>query len=339
MREIINSRSTLNFHIAPYASTLLNHLINGYYAVIRQDGALMIHRAAGIIANSYYVYTYLSYCPPARYADSRRFLMRVAIILLCMLSELHMLLPLFGLQRYFYGHLAVFAALTGIGLAASPLATVVSLRCSLSSERMQLDAREWAITASAFSWAPFSKQHGVPPVRAGAGHQLAAGVDRGCFPTRAADCAEIACDAAVTCWAMVVHLLACVHDVHLQREVITQRDSSSLPLGLCATVTIQCTSWAVYGYLKEDWSTFANNAVGVVLGSVQLGLIFMCPNKRRAGTPAKLKSELGRRCGSVRRLQLCELDRPRHFSARCERGQLVCACAAGSSSRVQVPQT
>jgi hypothetical protein len=127
MREIVNSRSTLNFHIAPYASTLLNHLINGYYAVIRQDGALMIHRAAGVIANSYYVYTYLSYCPPARYADSRRFLMRVAIILLCMLSELHMLLPLFGLQRYFYGHLAVFAALTGIGLAASPLATVVSL--------------------------------------------------------------------------------------------------------------------------------------------------------------------------------------------------------------------
>lgn len=129
MREIKASRSTLNFHIAPYASTLLNHLINGYYAVIRQDGALMLHRTAGVLANAYYVYTFMNFVPPARYADSRRFLMRVAMILAGMLAWLHVLLPLLGMQRHFYSHLALFAAITGIGLAASPLATVV--RCSL----------------------------------------------------------------------------------------------------------------------------------------------------------------------------------------------------------------
>lgn len=47
MNEIIAAKSTLNFHIAPYASTLLNHLVNGYYAYIRGDVALMMHRTAG----------------------------------------------------------------------------------------------------------------------------------------------------------------------------------------------------------------------------------------------------------------------------------------------------
>ena len=75
-----------------------------------------------------------------------------------------------------------------------------------------------------------------------------------------------------------------------QREVLSQRDSSSLPFSLCLMVTVQCTSWTVYGYLKEDWSTFANNAVGVVLGSVQLALIFSCPNKRRLAGAGKDKS-------------------------------------------------
>lgn len=83
----------------------------------------------------------------------------------------------------------------------------------------------------------------------------------------------------------------------LQREVITQRDSSSLPLGLCAMVTIQCTSWTIYGWLREDWSTFANNAVGVFLGSIQLALIFSCPNKRRAAAAAtKGASSMTLRC-------------------------------------------
>ena len=135
MSEIRGARSTLNFHIAPYASTLLNHVINGYYAVIRDDGALMLHRAAGIAANAYYVYTFLTYCPPARAADSWRFCVRVAVIFAFMLVELHVLLPVLGLHDSFYAHLAFFAAMTGIGLAAAPLATVVSAYCFFFSTR------------------------------------------------------------------------------------------------------------------------------------------------------------------------------------------------------------
>ena len=131
MTEIKASRSTLNFHVAPYASTLVNHLINGYYAVQREDKALMIHRTAGILANSYYVYTFMSYVPPAKHRDSREFLMRAAAVFLLMIGELNVLLPLVGLSSvYFSKHLAFFAALTGVGLAASPLATVVRFNCN-----------------------------------------------------------------------------------------------------------------------------------------------------------------------------------------------------------------
>jgi hypothetical protein len=45
-------------------------------------------------------------------------------------------------------------------------------------------------------------------------------------------------------------------------------------------VTIQCFSWGVYGWVRNDWSTFSNNAVGVVLGLIQLTLIGMYGNKR-----------------------------------------------------------
>jgi hypothetical protein len=128
MNEIKSSRSTLNFHIAPYASTLLNQLINGYYAYVRRDPALMVHRTLGVLANSYYVYTYLNYVPTARLPDSQRFLTRVATIFFAFMLELHLFLPM---ESSFFSHLAVFAALTGIGLAASPLATVVRIQLIL----------------------------------------------------------------------------------------------------------------------------------------------------------------------------------------------------------------
>ena len=39
--------------------------------------------------------------------------------------ELHVLLPMLGLYQTSYsGHIALFGAITGVGLAASPLATV-----------------------------------------------------------------------------------------------------------------------------------------------------------------------------------------------------------------------
>lgn len=66
----------------------------------------------------------------------------------------------------------------------------------------------------------------------------------------------------------------------LQREVLRNKDASSLPPTLCLMVTIQCFSWGVYGWVRNDWSTFSNNAVGVVLGLIQLTLIGMYGNKR-----------------------------------------------------------
>jgi hypothetical protein len=62
--------------------------------------------------------------------------------------------------------------------------------------------------------------------------------------------------------------------------VLRNKDASSLPLHLCAMVFIQCSSWTIYGALRNDLSTFANNAVGVVLGAVQLYLIFKYPSRR-----------------------------------------------------------
>lgn len=188
MREIRAARSTLNFHIAPYASTLLNHSVNLWYAYIRGDGPLMIHRVAGICAQSYYLTTYLTFCPPAKAADNRKWLTWVFGILAGIFVWLHVLLPLSGYAHAYFSNIALFGAITGVGLAASPLATV--------------------------------------------------------------------------------------------REVLRNKDASSLPPLLCTMVTVQCFSWGVYGWLRDDWSTFANNAVGVVLGSIQLTLIGLYGNKR-----------------------------------------------------------
>jgi solute carrier family 50 protein (sugar transporter) len=194
MREIRAARNTLNYHIAPYASTLLNHSVNLWYALIRQDGPLIIHRCAGIMAQSFYLWTYLSFCPPGKTADNKRWLSWVAGIIAGIFAELHVLLPLFGMSSVYNSHIAFFGAMTGIGLAASPLATV--------------------------------------------------------------------------------------------REVLRTKDASSLPFLLCAMVTLQCFSWMIYGYLREDLSTFSNNLVGVILGSIQLGLIYVYPSKRAAASGA-----------------------------------------------------
>ncbi|RYG52609.1 hypothetical protein EON67_00820 [archaeon] len=125
MREIKRNGSVMNYHIAPYASTLLNHSINGYYAFVRGDPALMTHRTAGVIANLCYIYFYLSYCPPTRMPEAKRFLTRVVIIFSAMMTVLHVLLPMLGKTKYFFNTLATFGAFTGIGLAASLLVTIV----------------------------------------------------------------------------------------------------------------------------------------------------------------------------------------------------------------------
>lgn len=188
MKEIRIARSTLNFHIAPYASTMLNHLVNLWYALIRGDGPLIIHRICGITAQAYYLFTYLTFCPPHKLKDNQKWLYWVGGILCGIFAWLHILLPLASAASAYNNHIAFFGAITGIGLAASPLATV--------------------------------------------------------------------------------------------GEVLRKKDASSLPVHLCGMVTLQCFSWMVYGYLRDDLSTFSNNLVGVILGSIQLTLIWMYGSKR-----------------------------------------------------------
>lgn len=178
MRKIREAGSTLNYHIAPYASTLLNHLVNLWYALIRQDGPLIIHRICGITAQATYLSTYMTYCPVHKTPDNKRWLTWVAGILVGIFVWLHVLLPLFSLNNLYNPHIAFFGAVTGIGLAAAPLATV--------------------------------------------------------------------------------------------SEVLRTKDASSLPVHLCGMVTLQCFSWMIYGYLRDDLSTFSNNLVGVILGSIQV---------------------------------------------------------------------
>ena len=57
------------------------------------------------------------------------------------------------------------------------------------------------------------------------------------------------------------------------REVLRTKDASSFPGTLVLMQFLQFTSWTIYGWVVTDWSTFANNLVGVVLGGLQLCLI------------------------------------------------------------------
>lgn len=192
MRQVWAAGSTLNFHISTYAFALLNQSVNLWYACIRDDPVLIGHRFFGVVFNAFYVYTFMTYSPPGRQPEFRRTLVRSAVLFAAVAADLHVVLPIMGLGSTagttYFAHIAFFGAMTGIGLAAGPLATV--------------------------------------------------------------------------------------------GEVLRNKDASSLPLPFLAMVTIQCTAWTVYGYLQEDLSTFANNLVGVVLGLMQLALIWVYPSKR-----------------------------------------------------------
>jgi hypothetical protein len=64
--------------------------------------------------------------------------------------------------------------------------------------------------------------------------------------------------------------------------VLRTKDASSFPGPLVLMQFLQFLSWTIYGWLRDDWSTFANNAVGVVLGGFTLFLIAIYGNKRGA---------------------------------------------------------
>jgi Sugar efflux transporter for intercellular exchange len=159
MREITAARSTLNFHIAPYASTLLNHSVNLWYAIIRGDLPLIVHRIAGISAQTYYLSTYTSFSHPSKAADNRRWIVWIFGILAAIFVFLHMLLPLAGQAAQYNAYIAIFGAITGVGLAAAPLATVVSAartRVRAASARALLSP----VSSSSFPAARGTKKQG-----------------------------------------------------------------------------------------------------------------------------------------------------------------------------------
>lgn len=128
MRQVWNAGSTLNFHISTYAFALLNQSVNLWYALVRKDPALMAHRFFGVVFNAFYVYTFLTYCPPGRSADFRKTALRALALFALVAVDLQVLLPLSGYGGAsgptYFTHIAFFGAMTGIGLAAGPLATV-----------------------------------------------------------------------------------------------------------------------------------------------------------------------------------------------------------------------
>ena len=125
IQAIRRAGTTLNFHIATYAFALLNQSVNLWYALIRADEALIFHRLMGVLANSFYVYTFLHYCSAAKAPEFRRTLSRAAAFFVVVFVDLHVLLPLAGATASYFSHIAFWGAVTGIGLAAGPLATIV----------------------------------------------------------------------------------------------------------------------------------------------------------------------------------------------------------------------
>ena len=122
---MLAARSTLSFHISTYAFALLNQSVNLWYALVRNDPALITHRFFGVIFNAYYVYVFLTYCPPAKATAFWTTLSRAGWCFAVVFVDLNLALPLLNMEELYFKHFAFFGAMTGIGLAAGPLATIV----------------------------------------------------------------------------------------------------------------------------------------------------------------------------------------------------------------------
>ncbi|GMT19238.1 hypothetical protein PFISCL1PPCAC_10535 [Pristionchus fissidentatus] len=71
------------------------------------------------------------------------------------------------------------------------------------------------------------------------------------------------------------------------REVIRSKNSSSLPLPLCAANFFVSLQWCAYGYSIDDSVIYTPNILGILLGTVQLSLILMYPSKEMSSTESK----------------------------------------------------
>ena len=125
IREVQTAGSTMNYHISTYAFALLNQSVNLWYALVREDNTLIVHRAAGVLFNFYYVHMFLQYCSRSKLPEFRRTLFRAGVFFIVVFVDLNVLLPIMGWTSKYFLHIASWGAITGIGLAAGPLATIV----------------------------------------------------------------------------------------------------------------------------------------------------------------------------------------------------------------------
>jgi len=65
------------------------------------------------------------------------------------------------------------------------------------------------------------------------------------------------------------------------RQIIRNRDASSLSWPMSVAITVNGFSWAAYGFALKDWFLVSPNFFGGVLGVVQLSFLVMFNGGRR----------------------------------------------------------
>ena len=124
IEEVYTARSTMNYHISTYAFALLDQSVSLWFALIRDDGTLVVFRSAGVLFNTVYVHTFLQYCSPSKRPEFRRTLFCAGVFFIAVFVDLNLLLPIAGLTSAYVVHIATWRAVAGICLAAGPLATI-----------------------------------------------------------------------------------------------------------------------------------------------------------------------------------------------------------------------
>jgi solute carrier family 50 (sugar transporter) len=140
----------MNYHISTYAFAFLNQSTNLIYAYLRQDFTLMFHRIIGTLCNFVYISIFLYYCNNKE--QSKSFLFTLQMIGLCFVG---MGVDYLRLYKYthdiFNFHMSVFGALTGILLAAGPLATIRTVISTKNASSLPLPFLV-AVTSQCIAW-------------------------------------------------------------------------------------------------------------------------------------------------------------------------------------------
>ena len=150
MVKVFEKHSTMNYHISTYAFAFLNQCTNLLYAYIRQDNVLLFHRIIGSICNFVYICIFLYFCNNKEQLKS--FYFTLQLVALCFIGIGVDYLRLYKYTHdIFNHHMSVFGALTGILLAAGPLATIRTVISTKNASSLPLPFL-LAVTAQCIAW-------------------------------------------------------------------------------------------------------------------------------------------------------------------------------------------